>query len=90
MSQAKVDRYKEEKRNRAQNMKKAKRQAMITKLCGVVIAAAFVFWIGYSVVSGLTKKEVEETASNVVTEMTGTYHVDTAPLDDFLGSLSEE
>ena len=44
MSQAKVDRYKEEKKNRQQIMKKEKREWMLTKLAGVV----FLFgWHGF-------------------------------------------
>lgn len=49
MSQAKVDRYKEEKKNRKANMKKAKAKKGLAALIGVVICAALVVWIGFSV-----------------------------------------
>ena len=45
MSQAKVDRYKEEKKNRKQTMKKEKRNRVLARSLGVVIAAAVVCWI---------------------------------------------
>ena len=48
MSQAKVDRYKEEKKNRKQTMKKEKRNRVLARSLGVVIAAAVVCWIGFS------------------------------------------
>ena len=44
MSQAKVDRYKEEKANRKKVMRKEK----IRKCAVAVVAAALVVWIGYS------------------------------------------
>ena len=48
MSQAKVDRYKEEKKNRKQTIKKEKRNRVLGRTLGVVIAAAIVCWIGFS------------------------------------------
>ena len=59
MSQAKVDRYKEEKRNR-----------VLGRTLGVVIAAAIVCWIGFSGYSyyqekkPMTKTELSMTALN--------------------------
>ena len=49
MSQAKVDKHKEEKRNRQQLMKKEKREWMMVKLGGLVLALAIVAWAGFSV-----------------------------------------
>ena len=49
MSQAKVDRYKEEKRNRAKIMAKEKREWMLMKIGGAVLALAIVGWAGGSV-----------------------------------------
>ena len=40
MSQAKVDRYKEEKKNRKQTIQKEKRNRVLGRTLGVVIAAA--------------------------------------------------
>lgn len=48
MSQAKVDRYKEEKRNRKQEVKNQKRKKAALKVVGVLVCAAIVVWIGFS------------------------------------------
>ena len=49
MSQAKVDRYKEEKANRKKVMRKEQRLPDRLRKCAVaVVAAALVVWIGYS------------------------------------------
>ncbi len=48
MSQAKVDRYKASKKNRQQEIKKAKQQQMLGKLVGIVIVIGVVAWLGYS------------------------------------------
>ena len=47
MSQAKVDRYKEEKANRKKIMRKEKIANRLRK-CAVAVVAALVVWIGYS------------------------------------------
>lgn len=83
MSQAKVDRYKEEKRNRAKIMKKQKREWMATKAGLSLVGLALVAWIGIS-------------AYNMVVSPSGaadnkpTYTVDTTALDDFLSGLNAE
>ena len=86
MSQAKVDRYKEEKKNRAKIMAKQKRDAMIAKVCGGVIAAVLVVWAGFSVYDTLRTKPAEDTTAATAQ----TYTVDTASLDDYLNSLSAD
>ncbi len=48
MSQAKVDRYKEEKANRKKIMRKQKAKNAITAACGTIVCIAVVGWIGYS------------------------------------------
>ena len=48
MSQAKVDRYKEEKANRKKIMKKQKMKSAIAAACGTVVCVAVVGWIRYS------------------------------------------
>lgn len=48
MSQAKVDRYKESKKNRKQEVKKAKQKKFLTKLIGCIVGIAIVCWIGFS------------------------------------------
>ena len=49
MSQEKVDRYKEQKKNRKAIQAKKKRNALITKVCASLIALALVAWLGYSI-----------------------------------------
>ena len=49
MSQAKVDRYKDEKKNRKKNMKKEKVQNIIRRCAVCVVAVALIGWAGYSV-----------------------------------------
>jgi len=50
MSQEKVARYKEEKANRKEIMKKAKRQKAVRNTVTAVICVAVVGWLGYSAV----------------------------------------
>ena len=78
MSQAKVDKYKQDKKKRAQIMKKQKRNAMIAKIAGGIVAVVLVCWIGVSIY-------------NVVNpETSSTYTVDAAALDDYLNQLTAE
>ena len=48
MSQEKVDRYKQEKANRKQVMRKQKAMGIVRKLILAVVAIALVGWLGYS------------------------------------------
>ncbi|MGN0142439.1 MAG: hypothetical protein ACI4AD_09425 [Roseburia sp.] len=48
MSQAKVDRYKEEKANRKKTMAKEKRRHKLNVALGCLVAAAIVCWAGFS------------------------------------------
>lgn len=83
MSQAKVDRYKEEKRNREKIMKKQKREWMLTKLGLSAVAVVVIAWAGISVYQTVT---TEDTA----TESVETYAVNTTALDDYLMGLNAE
>ena len=83
MSQAKVDRYKEEKRNRAKIIKKQKRQWMATKLGMYLVGLVLVAWVGVSVYNGVTTKDASEIEKP-------TYTVDTTALDDFMTDLTAE
>ncbi|MCI6867034.1 MAG: hypothetical protein MR871_03635 [Lachnospiraceae bacterium] len=83
MSQAKVDRYKEEKRNRAKIIKKEKRQWMATKLGMYLVGLVLVAWVGVSVYNGVTTKDASEIEKP-------TYTVDTTALDDFMTDLTAE
>lgn len=48
MSQAKVDRYKEEKANRKENMKKAKRQRILRNTVTAIVVVCIAGWVAYS------------------------------------------
>lgn len=48
MSQEKVDRYKQEKANRKQIMRKQKAMGIVRKSILAVVAIALVGWLGYS------------------------------------------
>lgn len=79
MSQEKVDRYKEEKRNREKILKKEKRQALLIKIGGAVVGIALVGWIGFS---------VYYQATNTTNASGKTYSVDTAALDNYMNNMS--
>lgn len=79
MSQEKVDRYKEQKRNRKAIQARKKRNALIAKLCGTLVALALVAWLGYSAVDSYQTKQ-----------NSGSVTVDTSALDDYTASLTAE
>ncbi len=83
MSQAKVDRYKEEKRNRAKIMAKEKRQARAWKVGGTVCALALCVWLGGSIYSTVTNKGVSDTD----TEPAVSYTVNTSALNEYINAL---
>lgn len=76
MSQAKVDRYKEAKKNRKETIAKEKRQRAVSKLVGAVIAIALVAWIG---VSGYHMYQANQPLDTV--------YVDTTAIDDYMTAL---
>lgn len=84
MSQAKVDRYKEQKKNRAKIMAKEKREWFFTKLGLSLIACAMVVWIGFSIYHGVTSKDTTDTTTTAETD---SYQVNTSALDDYLNGL---
>lgn len=57
MSQAKVDRYKEEKAHRKKNMQKEKYKSAATRICVVAVLAAIIVWGGYSVYDRYEKNQ---------------------------------
>lgn len=79
MSQAKVERYKKEKANRKQILKKEKAKSLAARTAGAVICIALIGWIGYS---GYSKWESSQPAKK--TELT------MEPISDYLNSLSVE
>ena len=76
MSQAKVDRYKEEKKNRKKNMAKEKRLHLLAVVCGWVVVIALAGWAGYRIYE--SKKPIETIYANV------------SPITDYINSLSTE
>ncbi|MDO4345641.1 MAG: hypothetical protein Q4C50_12675 [Eubacteriales bacterium] len=78
MSQEKVDRYKKEKANRQQIMKKEKREKMLWKIGGSALALVLVGWIGFSAYD------------HFHVETRNTYQVDTAAVDDYLNNMDAE
>lgn len=83
MSQAKVDRYKEEKKNRAKIIKKQKREWAATKVGLSAVALALVVWAGVSIYNVFQADDAAN-AQNPV------YTVDTSSLDEFLFGLGSE
>lgn len=83
MSQAKVDRYKEDKKNREKIMKKQKLEWTLTKAGLGVFAVILVGWVAIAGVQRATQP------NNTVTEVTN-YSVDTSSLDEYLNNLSAE
>lgn len=57
MSQEKVDRYKEQKANRKEMMKKAKRAELIRNCVASVVLVAVIAWVGYSGVTYIIKHQ---------------------------------
>ncbi len=83
MSQAKVDRYKEEKRNRAKLIKKEKREWMFTKIGLAAIAVIIIGWVGMSIYTSVRQSDEN-------TEVLETYTLDTSALDEYISGLSAE
>lgn len=79
MSQAKVDRYKEEKANRRQIMAKEKRKKMLSIICGWAIVIAIVGWAGYSVYNIYENNKPTETI-----------YADLTAVDEYLDALDTE
>ncbi len=77
MSQAKVDKYKEEKKNRAQIMKKEKRNRFIAKVLACVIGAAIIVWAGFSLYQ------------NYKPVVKNTYSVDMAAIGEYMTGMNE-
>ena len=79
MSQAKVDRYKEEKKNRKELIAKEKRNHIINVAIVIVIAVAILGWAGVSVYNGYqNNKELE------------TVYTDLSAIDDYMSGLDAE
>ena len=78
MSQEKVTKYKEEKANRKETMKKQKQAKMIRNTVMAVVVVAVLGWVGYSAVDYYQKNQPRESVE-----------VDYSAVDDYLESISE-
>ncbi len=76
MSQAKVDRYKDQKKNRKQIMQKEKRAKRIRLFIGTLISVAVIGWIGVSGYSTYMDSRPREMAT-----------IDYAAVDEYLQGL---
>lgn len=69
MSQEKVLKYKEEKANRKETMKKQKQQKLVRSVVTTIICVAVVGWLGYSavdyVIDNQPRQEVEVDYSSI-------------------------
>ena len=81
MSQAKVDRYKEEKKNRAKIIKKEKRQLLAMKLGASAVAVVLVAWFCVSIYLGFQSQDASTTTEKV------NYTINTSAIDEFLTDL---
>lgn len=78
MSQEKVDRYKKEKANRKQTMKREKIQNVLRRCMVGVVAVLLIGWIGYSAYGTYESKKPKEEVE-----------IDYTALTDFSEKLSE-
>lgn len=86
MSQAKVDRYKEQKKNRKQIMAREKREWALVKAGGALLGLLIAVWICLSVVQTINAPKA--TDGNTPVEVTD-YTVNVEALDDYISSLSQ-
>ena len=77
MSQAKVDRYKYEKAHRKEIMKKEKRKKILTRTAALVVCAAIVCWVGYSMHRAYQDKQPRKS-----------YEADYKAMTDYMTKLS--
>ena len=78
MSQAKVDKYKEEKANRKKTMKKEKIMKTVVAILAILVIAAPIVWVGYSAVDTIIKNQPRESVE-----------VDYTALDDYATEIAE-
>lgn len=78
MSQEKVDKYKKEKANRKQTMKKQKVRHLLRRCVVAVLGLALVCWIGYSAYGVYEDSRPQETAQ-----------VDYSAISDYETNLNE-
>jgi len=79
MSQEKVARYKEEKANRKELMKKAKRKAVLRTVTTSVVVLAVLGWLGYSAGASIIENQPRKSIT-----------VDYSAMEDYMTTLNEE
>ena len=79
MSQAKVEKYKQEKANRKQTLAKEKRKRVLTKAGLTVLGLALVAWIGISAVDFIKESRPVKTI-----------YANTTDVDNYLNELYAE
>lgn len=79
MSQAKVEKYKEEKANRKKILKREKRKHIASVICGWVVVLVLVGWAGRSL---YVYHENNKTYDTIYADLTA--------VDDYIDSLSAE
>lgn len=79
MSQAKVERYKEEKRNRKKIMAQEKRKHIIGMIAGCLVGVAVIGWAGFS---GYRIYENNKPLETIYTDLTA--------INDYVSSLDTE
>ncbi len=84
MSQAKVDRNKEQKRNVKKIMAQERRSWMLTQAVLYAIIAAVVIWIAVALYQA-----VKAPTSDTSSVQSVSYTVDTSALDDYIASLED-
>ena len=82
MSQAKVDRNKEQKRNVKKIMAQEKRNWMLTQIILIVIGAAVIIWLAVSLYQAVSAPSGDTSSIQPVT-----YTLDSSALEDYLASL---
>ena len=76
MSQAKVERYKESKKNRKETVAREKKQRTLNRVIAGVVCAVILGWIGYSGYQVYENSKPLETV-----------YVDMTELNDYMSSL---
>ena len=79
MSQAKVDRYKQEKANRKKIMAREKVKRVLTRICLTAVRAVIVGWAGITVYQIYEEKKPSKTI-----------YTDVSAAADYMNSLSTE
>ncbi|MGX8704463.1 MAG: hypothetical protein ACSW75_03690 [Lachnospiraceae bacterium] len=81
MSQKKVEAYKEYKKNKEKYIKKEKRSRRIELIAALLVCAALVFWIGFSIAQNVKR------AQDADTSVEPTTYINATEYQTFVGDL---